>query len=104
MSRDKKLIQFYLTTNCNSRCKTCSIWRCKGDINLNPNVVAGICAQNLDADFVLGGGDNFYVTIRSLIGTDIDWNNCDRCAIYRMNCICRLPSQSGPMDDQSSTE
>lgn len=57
MSRDKKLIQFYLTTKCNSRCKTCSIWRCKDDLNLNPNVVADICKQNLDADFVLGGGE-----------------------------------------------
>ena len=58
MARDKRLIQFYLTTNCNSRCKTCSIWRCKGEyMSLNPNVVAGICAQNLDADFVLGGGE-----------------------------------------------
>ncbi len=58
MARDKRLIQFYLTTNCNSRCKTCSIWRYKGEyMNLNPNVVADICAQNLDADFVLGGGE-----------------------------------------------
>ena len=30
-------------------------------------------------NFVLGSGDNYYVTIRSLTGTDIDWNNCDRC-------------------------
>ena len=30
-------------------------------------------------NFVLGNGDNYYVTIKSLIGTDIDWNNCDRC-------------------------
>lgn len=30
-------------------------------------------------NFVLGTGDNFYVTIRSLTGTDIDWDNCDRC-------------------------
>lgn len=30
-------------------------------------------------NFVLGSGNNYYVTIRSMIGTTIDWNNCDRC-------------------------
>ena len=30
-------------------------------------------------NFVLGSGNNYYVSIRSLVGTTIDWNNCDRC-------------------------
>lgn len=38
-------------------------------------------------NFVLGSGSNYYVTIRSLTGTDIDWNNCDRCDDDALNKI-----------------
>lgn len=44
-------------------------------------------------NFVLGSGDNYYVTIRSLTGTDIDWNNCDRCddeALGKINSRSQL--------------
>ena len=44
-------------------------------------------------NFVLGDGDNYYVTIRSLLGTDIDWNNCDRCndeALAKINARSQL--------------
>lgn len=44
-------------------------------------------------NFVLGSGNNYYVTIRSLIGTTIDWNNCDRCddeALSKINSRSQL--------------
>ena len=44
-------------------------------------------------NFVLGSGNNYYVTIRSLVGTTIDWNNCDRCddeALYKINSRSQL--------------
>jgi len=58
--RPNKLIQFYLTDYCNSRCRTCSIWK---------NALTGICdhldykkvieviEQFKDADYVFGGGE-----------------------------------------------
>ena len=44
-------------------------------------------------NFVLGSGKNYYVTIRSLVGTTIDWNNCDRCdddALKKINSRSQL--------------
>lgn len=44
-------------------------------------------------NFVLGNGNNYYVTIRSLVGTTIDWNNCDRCddeALSKINSRSQL--------------
>ena len=44
-------------------------------------------------NFVLGSGNNYYVTIRSLAGTTIDWNNCDRCddeALSKINSRSQL--------------
>ena len=44
-------------------------------------------------NFVLGSGNNYYVTIRSLVGTTIDWNNCDRCddeALSKINSRSQL--------------
>ena len=44
-------------------------------------------------NFILGSGENYYVTIRSLTGTDIDWNNCDKCdddALEIINSRSRL--------------
>ena len=44
-------------------------------------------------NFVLGTGNNYYVTIRSLVGTTIDWNNCDRCddeALSKINSRSQL--------------
>lgn len=55
--RDKKLIQFYLTNMCNSRCKTCHIWKNNVIEELHINDVLEICSSNVDTDFVLGGGE-----------------------------------------------
>ena len=57
--RDKKLIQFYLTTKCNSCCKTCKIWQnsYKNVQELPYDLVSRICIDNRDSDFVLGGGE-----------------------------------------------
>lgn len=44
-------------------------------------------------NFVLGNGNNYYVTIRSLAGTTINWNNCDRCddeALSKINARSQL--------------
>lgn len=44
-------------------------------------------------NFVLGKGKNYYVTIRNLTGTDIDWDNCDHCddeALVKINSRSQL--------------
>ena len=44
-------------------------------------------------NFSLGIGNNYYVTIRSLEGATIDWNNCDKCdndALAKINSRSQL--------------
>ena len=44
-------------------------------------------------NFVLGSGNNYYVTIRSMVGTTIDWENCDKCddvALKKINSRSQL--------------
>ena len=44
-------------------------------------------------NFVLGSGSNYYVTIKSMVGTTINWNNCDRCddeALVKINSRSQL--------------
>ena len=58
--RDNKLIQFYLTDYCNSRCKTCDIWKVAlRDIctHIDYRKVIEIIEQYPDADYVFGGGE-----------------------------------------------
>lgn len=58
--RDNKLIQFYLTNYCNSRCKTCDIWKVAlRDIceHIDYKKVIEIIEQFPDADYVFGGGE-----------------------------------------------
>lgn len=57
--RSKKLIQLYLTNRCNSKCKTCPIWKCKEKENLPLYKVREFISKNKDADFVYGGGEFF---------------------------------------------
>lgn len=58
--RSNKLIQFYLTDYCNSRCKTCDIWKVAlRDIctHMDCIKVFDIIEQFPDADYVFGGGE-----------------------------------------------
>lgn len=55
--RDNKLIQFYLTNMCNSKCKTCSIWKNKNIEEIDIERVKEIMKQFPEADYVLGGGE-----------------------------------------------
>ena len=55
--RDKKLIQMYVTNICNSRCKTCSIWKNKTRQELSLEQIKKIVEPFKDADFVIGGGE-----------------------------------------------
>ncbi len=56
--RSKRLIQFYITDQCNSRCKTCNIWCKRKDfVELSPEAIMGVVNMNPDADFVIGGGE-----------------------------------------------
>lgn len=55
--RDNKLIQFYMTNQCNSRCKTCTIWTNKERLDLSADRVIEIITQYPDADYVFGGGE-----------------------------------------------
>lgn len=57
--REKKLIQLYLTNRCNSKCKTCPIWKCKEKEDLPLGKVEEFIFLNKDADFVYGGGEFF---------------------------------------------
>lgn len=57
--REKKLIQFYLTNRCNSKCKTCPIWKCKEKEDLPLDKVKEFIELYRDADFVYGGGEFF---------------------------------------------
>ena len=48
---------------------------------------------NPRSNFILGNGNNYYITIRSLTGTDIDWDNCDKCddvALRKINSRSQL--------------
>ena len=66
--REKKLIQFYLTNRCNSRCKTCPIWKCKEKEDLPLDKVKEFILLYKDADFVYGGGEFFlYPWYRELL-------------------------------------
>lgn len=57
--RSKKLIQLYLTNRCNSKCRTCPIWKCKEKENLPLALVRNFISEFKDADFVYGGGEFF---------------------------------------------
>ena len=64
--------------------KECTLHRYIGRITngLNPR-------QN----FVLGTGSNFYVSIRSLEGRDINWESCEKCddsALAKINSRSQL--------------
>lgn len=44
-------------------------------------------------NFVLGNGTNYYVSIRSLIGRDINWDSCEKCddtALAKINSRSQL--------------
>lgn len=57
MSRPNKLIQFYLTNRCNSRCNTCNIWQNKGLKELSLIRIQEIISEFPNADYVFGGGE-----------------------------------------------
>lgn len=57
--REKKLIQIYLTNRCNSKCKTCPIWKCEKKEDLPLGKLTEFILANKDADFVYGGGEFF---------------------------------------------
>ena len=55
--RNNKLIQFYLTDKCNSRCKTCQIWKNQKGNKIPLKEVATIINEFPKADYVFGGGE-----------------------------------------------
>lgn len=62
MARPNKLIQFYLTNMCNSRCRTCNIWKNTHVKNIRINEipevrVIDIIKEYPEADYVFGGGE-----------------------------------------------
>lgn len=57
MARPNKLIQFYLTNLCNSKCNTCNIWQNKVKEELSVNRVIDVIEQFPKADYVFGGGE-----------------------------------------------
>lgn len=75
MARSKKLIQFYLTNMCNSRCKTCQIWKnCKHKMKeLSSMQVEEVIKDFPEADYVFGGGEFTLYKHRDRL---LDW--CDK--------------------------
>lgn len=57
MARETYLIQFYLTNMCNSRCKTCEIWKNKERLELPFEHVKSVIDEFPFADYVFGGGE-----------------------------------------------
>ena len=57
MARSNKLIQFYLTNMCNSRCNTCQIWQNKNMQEISISKVLETVADFPNADYVFGGGE-----------------------------------------------
>lgn len=55
--RNNKLIQFYLTDKCNSRCKTCQIWKNQKGNKIPFEEVVKIIKEFPKADYVFGGGE-----------------------------------------------
>ena len=55
--RGNRLIQFYLTNQCNSKCKTCMIWTNKEKQELDYKDVLNVIKEYPDADYVFGGGE-----------------------------------------------
>lgn len=55
--RSKKLIQMYITNQCNSHCRTCTIWKNEEREELHPYVIEDVVRAFPDADFVIGGGE-----------------------------------------------
>lgn len=55
--RDKRLIQMYITNQCNSHCRTCTIWKNEKKEELHPYVIEDVIRAFPDADFVIGGGE-----------------------------------------------
>lgn len=70
MARQKKLIQFYLTNMCNSRCNTCQIWQNKSMHEIALDKVIDIMHDFPDADYVFGGGEfTLYTNKEQLLAT-----------------------------------
>lgn len=71
--RYKNLIQLYITNMCNSRCKTCNIWRYKEREDppeeLSVGQIRDIVLADKEADFVIGGGEAILHTkIHDILG------------------------------------
>ncbi len=63
------------------------------DCNLKRYIGRITNGLNPRKNFALGHGENFYVTIKSLNGRDIDWGNCDHCddeALRKINSRSQL--------------
>lgn len=55
--RDKKLIQMYITSMCNSHCKTCGIWKNKERKELCTYDINKVFLAFPHANYVIGGGE-----------------------------------------------
>lgn len=55
--RENKLIQFYLTNMCNSKCNTCGIWKNANREDLDVQNIIDVISDFPEADYVFGGGE-----------------------------------------------
>lgn len=94
--RDNKLIQFYLTNKCNSRCKTCHIWTNTKYKELDYRNVIEVIKQNNTADFVFGGGEFTLYTQGNMLldyckNNDINYTILSNCIdIKKLSALVEL--------------
>lgn len=95
MSRPNKLIQFYLTNMCNSRCKTCDIWKTerKNMLELPASKVIEIIREFPNADYVFGGGEFTLYNDKHVLLEYCDKNNVNYTILtnaVRLNLVEQL--------------
>lgn len=85
--RPKKLIQFYMTNQCNSHCRTCEIWKTKPEdkLELDLDKVLEIVRDYRNADFVFGGGEFTLYSKRHELLTYCDDNDISYTVLS--NCV-----------------
>lgn len=88
MARPNKLIQFYLTNMCNSRCRTCNIWHNTVREDLDVEKVIDVIKDFPNADYVFGGGEFTLYRYKNELLRYCDENEINYTVLT--NCVSKL--------------
>lgn len=88
MARPNKLIQFYLTNMCNSRCRTCNIWHNTVREDLDVEKVIDVIKDFPNADYVFGGGEFTLYKYKNELLRYCDENDINYTVLT--NCVSKL--------------